>query len=65
MTTEALVAFEFKTVTYETDSASFLAVTVMHELAKESSNFPLGSAVINDFYIDDLLTGADSKSEII
>jgi len=46
---------------------SFLAVRVMHELANtEISNFPLGSAtILNDFYVDDLLTGADSKTEAI
>jgi len=38
----------------------------MHELAKESSNFLLGSlTVINDLYIDDLLIEVDSKAEII
>jgi len=39
----------------------------MHELANtEISNFPLGATtVLNDFYVDDLLTGADSKAEAI
>jgi len=66
-TAEELMTFELKIVTYGTASASFLAVRVMHELANmEISNFLLGSAtILNDFYVDDLLTEADSKAEAI
>ncbi|KMQ89917.1 pao retrotransposon peptidase [Lasius niger] len=40
-------------------------VRAMHNLAEiEAVNYPIGSAtVFNDFYMDDLLTGANTKSE--
>lgn len=59
--------YELKTVTYGTASASFLAVRCLHQLAIESEHeYPLGSEkILKDFYVDDLLTGAETKDEII
>lgn len=64
---EDIMEYKLKTLTYGTTSASFLAIRVMHELTNiEASNFPLGlSTVINDFYVNDLLTGANSRKEAI
>lgn len=45
-----------------TSSASYLATRCLKHLAEQhSSRYPVGSAhVKRDFYVDDLLTGADT-----
>nr|CAI5827413.1 unnamed protein product [Callosobruchus analis] len=50
------------TVTYGQASASFLAIRYLSELANEceSSNPQVASVIRHDFYVDDLLTGADT-----
>ncbi|XP_018407213.1 PREDICTED: uncharacterized protein LOC108783203 [Cyphomyrmex costatus] len=57
--------YELMTVTYGTSSASFLTTRCIKHLADHhSSTFPIGSACIRrDFYVDDLLTGADTVQE--
>ncbi|KYN06860.1 PREDICTED: uncharacterized protein LOC108782681 [Cyphomyrmex costatus] len=58
--------YELMTVTYGTSSASFLITRCIKHLADHhSSTFPIGSACIRrDFYVDDLLTGADTVQEV-
>ncbi|XP_018403196.1 PREDICTED: uncharacterized protein LOC108780100 [Cyphomyrmex costatus] len=58
--------YELPTVTYGTASASFLATMCLRYLAEQhSAQFPHGSAcVIRDFYVDDMLTGADTIAEL-
>ncbi|XP_011859066.1 PREDICTED: uncharacterized protein LOC105556582 [Vollenhovia emeryi] len=58
-------AYELTTVTYGTSAASYLATRCLTHLADQySDTFPVGSShVKRDFYVDDLLTGADSISE--
>lgn len=62
---EPLQTYELDTVTYGTASASFLAVRSMQHLAhEEAQNFPIGSRIVlQDFYMDDLLTGAKTFHE--
>lgn len=62
---DEVFTYELNTVTYGTAPASFLAVGCLHELAIEAeSTYPLGSRIIrSDFYMDDLLTGANTESE--
>lgn len=64
---EVLKCYELQTVTYGTASAPFLAVRCLIELAyKCKDNFPIASKIIaNDFYMDDLLTGADTVIDIL
>ncbi|XP_029680837.1 uncharacterized protein LOC115246263 [Formica exsecta] len=59
-------AFELVTVTYGTKQASFLAVRCLQQLAEmEEANFPVAAEVIRrDFYMDDLLTGANTVREL-
>lgn len=59
-------AFELVTVTYGTKPASFLAVRCLQQLAEiEEENFPVVAEVIRrDFYMDDLLTGANTVHEL-
>ncbi|KAK2578819.1 hypothetical protein KPH14_011853 [Odynerus spinipes] len=63
----AIKTFQLNTVTYGTSSAPFLAVRALHQLANESTHlFPLASTVLTrDFYIDDLLTGANSLEQAV
>ncbi|KAK9754418.1 hypothetical protein QE152_g1292 [Popillia japonica] len=57
--------FELSTVTYGTASASFLAIRCLHQLANEDGfDLPTGSKItLQDFYVDDLITGADTIEE--
>ncbi|XP_076392692.1 uncharacterized protein LOC105661897 [Megachile rotundata] len=59
--------FRLDTVTYGTASAPFLAIRSLQQLARdEGEQFPLASeALLNDFYVDDLLTGAQTFDETI
>ena len=54
------------TVTYGTTSASFLATRCFKHLAEQHAHqFTRGSAcVLRDFYVDDMLTGADTVDEL-
>ncbi|XP_004536857.1 uncharacterized protein LOC101448765 [Ceratitis capitata] len=54
-------------VTYGVAAASHLAVKSLHETAKRSSNSCKKSVevILKDFYMDDLLTGASCKSELL
>lgn len=60
-----LEVWELNTVTYGTTSASFLAIRCIYQLAKENKDkYPEFAKVIqSEFYVDDLLTGADTKDE--
>lgn len=64
---ENVQCFRLNTVTYGTASASFLATRVMKHLADDfQSILPKAAYVIqNNFYMDDLLTGADSVEELL
>ncbi|XP_054713503.1 uncharacterized protein LOC129222966 [Uloborus diversus] len=57
---EPLQSYRLVTVTYGTASAPFLSTRVMKQFAlDEKDNFPLAvDVVIRDFYVDDLLSGA-------
>lgn len=54
--------YKLKTVTYGTACAPYLAVKTLQTLAqREKSAYPKAARVtMRDFYVDDLLTGADS-----
>ncbi|KAK2578857.1 hypothetical protein KPH14_012604 [Odynerus spinipes] len=58
--------FELNTVTYGMVPASYLAVRTLHQLAEdEGASYPIGATVTKtDFYMDDLLTGANTEEEI-
>jgi len=65
-TQEPLGIYQLNTVSYGTASAPYLAVRCL----KEASNifrtkFPTGAkAVETDFYVDDLLSGADTEDKL-
>ncbi|CAK9822943.1 hypothetical protein ANTRET_LOCUS1374 [Anthophora retusa] len=62
---ETIRTFELNTVTQGTASAPFLASRTLHQLAHDEGNeFPLAaSSLKNDFYVDDLLSGAKTIQE--
>ena len=59
--------FSLKTVTYGTATAPFLAQRTLHQLAADYlDKFPLASSVLlNDFYVDDVMTGCNNVDELI
>lgn len=60
---DPLVHYRLKTVTYGTKSAPFLATRCLLHLSDHTPD-PMSKRVIKqDFYVDDLLTGADSEEE--
>ncbi|GBN29577.1 hypothetical protein AVEN_119816-1 [Araneus ventricosus] len=64
---ENVKVFASKTVTYGTTSAPFLATRTLQQLAKdERENFPIASKVLlEDFYMDDCLSGASDINQFI
>ncbi|UYV65036.1 hypothetical protein LAZ67_3002885 [Cordylochernes scorpioides] len=59
---QGLKEYEFKTLTYGTSCAPFLAIRVLKQLAHdEQIRFPTAEAILkSDFYVDDLLTGCET-----
>ncbi|XP_073821565.1 uncharacterized protein [Musca autumnalis] len=64
---DPLQIFKLKTVTYGTSSAPFLAIRCLSHLSDLSKEtLPIGAEVVrNDFYVDDLLTGAADLSSLL
>lgn len=62
-----LQTFSLNTVTYGTASASYLATKCIHQLSEDCiETHPNASRVIaRDFYVDNLLTGSNSASDLI
>ncbi|XP_058816746.1 uncharacterized protein LOC131680030 [Topomyia yanbarensis] len=62
---ESVNPFELTTVTYGTASAPYLATKCLKKLGEDSeSTHPIAARVIQeDFYVDDMLSGADSIEE--
>lgn len=59
--------YELNRVTFGLAAAPFLAIRCLHQLAiDEGSNYPVASSVLKeDFYVDDVLTGARTIDEAI
>ncbi|XP_059223245.1 uncharacterized protein LOC131997020 [Stomoxys calcitrans] len=60
---EPVQQYKLTTVTYGTASAPFLAIRTLIEIGKRCTNQGIGNRIKDDFYMDDLLTGANSKEE--
>ena len=56
--------FQLNTVTYGTASAPFLSTRCLVQLAKECKEDKISNIIKNDFYVDDLLSGADTEREL-
>ena len=59
--------YQLNTITYGTASAPFLAIRCSKQVGieNENQNHSCSEIIRNDFYMDDLLTGADSIEEAI
>ncbi|XP_070074050.1 uncharacterized protein [Drosophila takahashii] len=64
---DPLQHFQLCTVTYGTSCAPFLAVRVLEQLARDHQDeFPIASKIVlEDFYVDDVLTGAETEDELL
>ncbi|XP_062710710.1 uncharacterized protein LOC134288834 [Aedes albopictus] len=64
---QPIQTFVLQTVTYGTASAPYLATRVLKQLANdEAANYPIAAQVVeNDFYVDDLFTGAATATETL
>jgi len=60
---DPVVDYRLLTVTYGTKSASFLATKCLSQLANDTSVPSVSRAIAEDFYVDDLITGATSIDE--
>ncbi|UYV63754.1 hypothetical protein LAZ67_2005513 [Cordylochernes scorpioides] len=63
---DAIQEYKLTTITYGTACAPYLAIRTWHQLANdEAMNYPVASEIVKrDFYVDDLLTGADTLKEV-
>lgn len=63
---EPLKSIELSTVTYGTKSAPYLATRVLKEVAlQNASKYPCAAdALLNQCYVDDILTGCNKYSEL-
>ncbi|XP_055922710.1 uncharacterized protein LOC129953537 [Eupeodes corollae] len=59
--------YRLRTVTYGTASAPFLSVRILKQLAEDyKSDYPNAARVLlEDVYVDDVMTGAKSKKELM
>lgn len=64
---EKMKEYRLTTITYGTSSAPYLAIRTLQQLAKdEAVRFPKASQImLNDFYVDDVASGADTAAEAI
>ncbi|XP_068140048.1 uncharacterized protein [Drosophila tropicalis] len=64
---EPLKHYKLTTVTYGTACAPFLAVRVLEQLATDHEyEFPRAARILlDDFYVDDVLTGAMNEQELL
>ncbi|XP_053597333.1 uncharacterized protein LOC128668417 [Microplitis demolitor] len=62
-----ILTYTLNTVTYGTASASYLAIRTLQQLADdEGQSYPLAAiALKRDFYVDDVLTGADTHDKAL
>ena len=60
-------SYQLNTVTFGLSAAPYLAIRCLKQLADdEGHQFPRASLVLKrDFYVDDALTGADTKEEVL
>lgn len=60
---EPIIDYRLLTVTYGTKSASYLATKCLSQLANDTNDHSVSRAIKEDFYVDDLITGASSEEK--
>lgn len=63
--TDQLKSYQLNTVTYGMAASAFIATRCLVQLATETTDKNVEFAIAHDFYVDDLLTGADSIHDTI
>ncbi|XP_072948180.1 uncharacterized protein [Epargyreus clarus] len=56
--------FQLNTVTYGTASAPYLSTRCLLQLSNESQDEKISNIIKSDMYVDDFLSGSDSKEEL-
>ncbi|XP_071056897.1 uncharacterized protein [Onthophagus taurus] len=56
--------YELLTITYGTSSASYLATRCLKQVSSECADPVIADVINSHFYVDDLLTGANSLTEV-
>lgn len=62
---EPIKILRLKTVTYGLASSSFLSTRCLWQLGQECTDKSIETIIKHDFYVDDLITGANSKDELL
>lgn len=57
-------AYDLNTLTYGTASASYLSTRCLWQLGEEQADELIKTIIQKDFYVDDLITGADSEVQL-
>ncbi|CAI6358266.1 unnamed protein product [Macrosiphum euphorbiae] len=60
-------SYRLSIVTYGLITSPYHALRVLKQLAlDEQDNYPIGSKILlNDFYVDEVMTGGDNLSEVL
>ncbi|XP_049886992.1 uncharacterized protein LOC126381571 [Pectinophora gossypiella] len=61
---ESISVYQLNTITYGTASAPYLSMRCVRQLGQTCPDKLTSRTIINDFYVDDLITGSDDKSEL-
>lgn len=64
-TQQPISVYRLNTVTYGTASAPFLSNRCVRQLGLNCEDKDISLIILNDFYVDDLLTGSDCKQTLI
>ncbi|CAH2105154.1 unnamed protein product [Euphydryas editha] len=62
---EPIKILRLKTVTYGLASSSFLSTRCLWQLGQECTDKSIETIIKHDFYVDDLITGANSEDELL
>lgn len=61
---DPLSVYRLNTVTYGTASAPYLCIRCVRQLGLECTDELVSQTILEDFYVDDLITGANSKTQL-
>ncbi|KAJ8736653.1 hypothetical protein PYW08_007309 [Mythimna loreyi] len=61
---EPISVYRLNTVTYGTASAPYLSIRCVRQLGLDCKDKLVSRTILEDFYVDDLITGANSESQL-
>ncbi|XP_075990363.1 uncharacterized protein LOC142986014 [Anticarsia gemmatalis] len=61
---QPITAYDLNTLTYGTASASYLSTRCLWQLGDEHNDDVIKRVIQKDFYVDDLITGADNDQDL-